>query len=164
MKRLLIKRRFKRNESKKRISAYPQDIKKVGIFCSDEHKPDANFITKLKDCFGNQTRFITFAVSKNCDNESMFFINNKAFNLFGKLKDNALSEHLSDLDMVIDVSYKASIIKDYVISMTEKSYKIAMGNYLNNYYHLSINLNKNEFNSFADEIFKYHKILSHAQR
>lgn len=164
MKRLLIKRRFKRNDSKKRINAYPKDIKKVGIFCSDEHKPDANFITKLKGCFGNQARFITFAFSKKCENENMYFINKKAFNIIGKLKDNSLSEQLSDLDMVIDVSFKTTIIKDYVISLTEKSYKIAMGNYLNNYYHLSINLNKNEFNSFADEIIKYHKILSHAQR
>jgi hypothetical protein len=164
MKRFFIKSQIKKNRSTEVLKCYPKLIRTVGIFCSDAFQPDANFITKLKGCFGNQVQFYNFALTVNPYNQDYILLNNKSFDFLGRLKNKNLSEYISKLDIVIDMSSKSSVIKDYALNLTNKSYKIKLGHFSKNVYHLKINLKENQKELFADEIIKYHNILSHAKK
>lgn len=165
MKSLILKKHTKKNnESSDRIKAYPKIIKRVGIFFSEKHQPDANFITKLKSCFGSHVQFVNFAILKDDLQGDVICLNKKSFNFIGKFKDSKISELLFHLDIVIDMSLKSSVIKDYALSLAINSYLISLGHFHDRFYNLSIVLDESQQNLFADEIKKYHNILSHAER
>jgi hypothetical protein len=164
MKRFFIKSHIKKNRSAHALKCYPKLIKNIGIFYSETFEPDANFITKLKGCFGNKVQFYSFVFFKNSDNQSHILLNNKSFDFLGRLKNKSISEYLANLDVVIDMNLKSSVIKDYALSLTDKSYKIKLGSFSESKYHLIIKLKENQKELFADEIIKYHNILSHAEK
>lgn len=164
MKRFFIRRNLKKSIAVEGLKTYPHRIRKVGIFCTESKIPDLNFESKLKHCFGNDTAFINFVLGEDRQEDGMFFINKKSFTFFGNFRDKSMPEYLSELDVVIDMSLKSCLLKDYALSLAKNSYKIALGHFSDKAYHLSINLKEHQKDWFADEIIKYHNILSHAKK
>jgi len=164
IKTLFIKRKALVNMKSIGLTRYPQPIEKIGFFCLDSNFPKANFIKKLKATFGKQTQFIFFTFGDKNEPDDGYLLNNKSFDLFGKIKNPSLQQELIDLDMLIDITHTASQIKQYALSLASHAYKISLGSYENNIYNLSINLKSLDYNLFADEILKYHKILIHEKK
>lgn len=151
------------NQKATGLKYYPLSFSKVGIFCQAPNIPDDNLITKIKFALGDQIQFVIFVLGKNQGLESDYTINRNTFDVFGKIKNPSLNKDLSDLDMLIDLSQKASLVKDYAISIASQAYKISLGQYENNFYHLSIKLDSYESSLFGEEILKYHKILGNGR-
>jgi hypothetical protein len=161
VKKLFLKKLIRVNERNAGLESYPQIIKSIGVFSNDQVKIDVNFINRLKSYFGSDCDILNFSFSKNENNSGGICINNKSIDFFGKMKDAELKKRLSDLDLVIDLNCKSFLLKKYIIGLANKSYKIAMGNYSHDGYHLNINIERDNTDLFLDEFFKYHKILSH---
>lgn len=164
MKGFFIKRQIKKQKTLTALKAYPRSVNKIGIFCSEDQCPDAGFITKLKTCFGSQSQFLKFVIGDNVEQNDRIVLNNKAFNVFGRLKAEHISKVLSQLDIAIDMTLEQSNIKEYALSIARNAYKISLGYFPGKAYNLSINLKDDQKELFADEIIKYHNILNHARR
>ena len=163
VKKIFIKQFIKANQSKDNTKSYPKSISKAGIFCKESQLPLNSFIESLKYTFGNKCVFFIFLLSNKNATDDVIILNNKAFNYLGKLKDFTVSQKLGELDLIIDLSFKSSMIKKYALSLSGSSFKIAMGKYLNEGFHLCINVDRNQQDLFAEELLKYHKILSHVE-
>ncbi|RRO11740.1 DUF6913 domain-containing protein [Flavobacteriaceae bacterium 14752] len=164
IKTFFIKHNVSVNKKSVGLKHYPNTINSVGFFCLNSSFLEGNIIKKLKKTFGQQTQFITFNLGNKTENDNSYLLNSKTFDLFGKIKNPSLHKDLSDLDMLIDTTQKVSQIKNYAISMANQAYKISFGSYDNNIYNLSINLKSLDYDLFADEVIKYHKILANGQK
>jgi hypothetical protein len=164
VKHKFIKRQINSQEGKNHLKSYPDSISNIGLFIAESKLPGTNFITKLQSCFGVDSRFFKFAVSNKIQASDVIFLNKSSFSFWGKFKDKEAYRILSDLDMLIDISFKNSMIKTYAFNLSHKSFKIAMGKASGDFFHLRINVDENKVDVFADEIIKYHKILSHVKR
>ncbi len=164
MKNLFIKRQIKTFKDGIQLKSYPSSIENIGLVFSEAGLPDHSFTDKLRACFGKNVSIHKFSVSNKSDSSDLVLLNKKVFNLFGKLKDPKISEILKDLDVIIDMSFKNNIIKSFAFNLSVKSYKIAMGRQHNDFFHLTINVERGQYDVFAEEIIKYHKILSHVKK
>jgi hypothetical protein len=131
IKTFFIKHNVSVNKKSIGLKHYPITVSSVGFFCLNSNFPEVNFIKKLKNTFGEQTQFTIFSLGNKIEIDNGYALNNKIFDLFGKIKNPALHKDLCDLDILIDTTI----------------------------YNLSINLKSLDYNLFADEIIKYHKIL-----
>ncbi|TKS56168.1 DUF6913 domain-containing protein [Mesohalobacter halotolerans] len=163
VKSFYIRRNTSVNQKATGLKYYPQSFSKVGIFCLASNIPDDNLITKIKYTLGDQVQLIIFVLEKNHKLDKAYSLSKSTFDVFGKIKNPSLHKDLSGLDMLIDLSQKVSFIKDYAISIANQAYKISLGQYENNIYHLSIKLDRYESSLFGDEILKYHKILGNGR-
>lgn len=163
MKKIFIKRQLKTITSNSKINAYPKKISNVGIILSDHRILDYNLISILKNGLGNDCKVYKIFLGKSNNEKDAFRLDKTSFSFLGKLKDDIVFETLKNLDMLIDVSFKSSNIKDFALLNSNKAYKITLGSNLNEHFNLSINLESNQMDLFAEEIIKYHKILSHEQ-
>ncbi|QTY28189.1 hypothetical protein [Flavobacterium sp. CS20] len=159
IKTFFIKHNVSVNKKSIGLKHYPNTVSSVGFFCLNSNFPEVNFIKKLKNTFGEQTQFTIFSLGNKIEIDNGYALNNKTFDLFGKIKNPALHKDLCDLDILIDTTQTVSQIKHYAISLASQAYKISFGCYDDNIYNLSINLKSLDYNLFADEIIKYHKIL-----
>ena len=165
IKRYILNRKFFKGINGQQLKSYPQSVLKVALVCDADKEVDANLITKLKSNLDSNTQFFIFVLSKKKRNlENAIIVNMKSFNYFGDLKDKSSIKILKQLDMLIDISEDRSIINQYLLSTAYKAYSISLGNDLERKYNLSINLKEFNQELFGNEIIKYHKILSHANR
>ena len=163
IKQIFIKHNLSVNQNFSGIKSYPEIIKTAGLFCANANQIDTNLITKVKNALGSQTQFLIFGIFGDDGNKDIQDLNFKQFNLFGKFINPSVKKNLSDLDMLIDITRQHTVIKDYAISFAHKAYKISMGQYAENKYHLCIDVINSNQDIFVDEMIKYHKILSHAK-
>lgn len=163
IKSFFIRHNTSVNQKATGLKYYPQAFSKVGIFCLASNMPDNNLITKIKYALGDQIQFVIFVLGSKHSLDSAHTLDRRAFDVFGKIKNPSLNRDLSDLEMLIDLTQKTSSLKDYAISIANQAYKISFGQYDNNFYHLSIKLDKYESSLFGEEIVKYHKILGNGR-
>lgn len=163
VKKFFLKKKNLINQKSLGLKKYPESFEKIALFCKSKKIPDANLISKLETAFGNQVQILIFVfLEKNKDN-NVICLNYKNFDWFGNLKSTPIKDELKALDMVIDMTQQYSAIKDYALGLANQAYKIALGHYAQNVYHLSFDFKKDNQELFADEIIKYHSILSHAK-
>lgn len=163
IKKFFLKKKSLMNQKNLGLKKYPQSFDKIALFCKSKKMPDANLISKLESAFGNQVQILIFVFLDKNQDDNVICINYKNFDWFGNLKSISVKDELKALDMVIDMTQQYSTVKNYALSLASQAYKIALGHYAENVYHLSFDFKKDNQELFADEIIKYHSILSHAK-
>lgn len=167
MNNLIIKKILKRktisNQKALGVKTYPQSFDKIGLLCNSKKLPNAQLISKLKSTFGGHVQILIFVLLEKGEDKDIIYINYKNFDWLGNLKSISIQEELKALNIIIDMTLQYSILKNYILSIARQAFKIALGHYSQNIYHLSFDLKNNNQNLFADEIIKYHSILSHAK-
>lgn len=163
VKKIFLKRKTLLNQNDRGLKIYPQSFEKIGLFCDNQNMPSDNFISKLKSVFGNQTEILIFVFSEIKKDDNLIYLNYKNIDVFGKFKALSIKKELGVLNVIIDMTVQYSILKHYVLSVARQAYKIALGKYGDNIYHLSFDLKTFDQDLLAHEIKKYHSILNHAK-
>lgn len=163
IKKIFLKKKTLLNQKGLSICIYPKSFDKIGLFCNNQNLPDTNFISNLKSTFGNQTQILIFVFSDKKIEDNITYINYKNFDAFGKLKTLSIKKDLLALNMIIDMTQHYTVLKHYILSFAHQAYRIALGNYEDNIYNLSLDLKTFDQDLLAHEIKKYHIILNHAK-
>lgn len=160
LKKYFIKRRNLQSSELSLIRSYPKSLHKIGIISNSGFIPDTNFITKLKNGFGNTIQIFIFVLDRKFQsNEDFFRININDFNFFGAFRNESVIKNLKDLDLLIDLTSTRAIEKLFILNQSSKAFKVCVGAGFCDNCNLTLNLKTFDQNLFADEMIKYHNIL-----
>ena len=94
-----MKKKALLNQNDRGLKIYPQSFEKIGLFCESQNMPSANFISKLKSVFGNQTEILFFVFSEIKKDDNVIYLNYKNIDVFGKFKNLSIKKELEDSEL-----------------------------------------------------------------
>lgn len=165
IKDFFIKKKFKKGLSNVKLSDPGQHIQTVGIIFDESYFLEKESLMQELISKGILAGNIRFFVFKNNikKNESFDYpvFSHKDINWSGSFENNEVNDFIaSGLDLLIsyyDVE-KAALMR--MTQLSKASFKVGFSSVDNRLNHLMINTNAENYKVFADELFKYLKILN----
>ena len=159
LKTFYIKKKLNKNLKSLQIKGYPSQVKYVGVFCKYYDLDVESFIKNIRQLYPNLVFTRCFELD-HISKDKEYFIGSKSFDFKGDFKKKYIFEEFLKLDLVIDISERHSLVKNYAISFARHACKISLGHLSDNsQYKLSIKLNTYNLDDFYKELEKYHNIL-----
>jgi len=161
IKSYILKKKLKRNIEAFERYAYPEKIEHILVMYNDLNENVELFIGKLNGFFKENTTIHKVHLNPKAKSADGIALNKRSFSFKGLFKDNAHANLFSKTNLIIDLTQKHSLVKNYAISLAPRAYKISLNTDHNSLFQLTIKADSEEFLQFFNEFIKYHNALKH---